>query len=79
MTISDWGENFCEVKWVEPADDGGADVQGYVVEMRNRNRRGWNKVGATNSAEERTLNVTQVSFVRLFIMQIHMIHDRQYN
>ena len=63
VTVSDWGENFCEVKWGEPADDGGADITGYVVEVRNRNRRGWNKAGATNSAEERTLNVTQVCFV----------------
>ena len=59
MTIADWGENFAEVTWGEPVDDGGSDVTGYVVEMRNRNRRGWNKAGAT-SAEEKTLNITQV-------------------
>ena len=68
MTIADWGENFAEVKWGEPVDDGGSDITGYVVEMRNRNRRGWTKVGTTNSAEERTLTVTQVRWIYIVVI-----------
>ena len=34
--VFDWGDDFAELKWKAPEDDGGAEVQEYRVEVRNR-------------------------------------------
>ena len=39
--VADWGENFAELKWKAPESDGGAEIQEYRVEVRNRDKRAW--------------------------------------
>jgi len=50
-TVPDWGEDFAEVAWKPSEDDGGADISGYRVEVRNRDRRAWNVAGTAGGSE----------------------------
>ena len=51
--VPDWGEDFAEVAWKPSEDDGGADISGYRVEVRNRDRRAWNVAGTAGGSESR--------------------------
>jgi len=50
-TVKDWGEDFAEVAWKPSEDDGGAEISGYRVEVRNRDRRAWNVAGTASGNE----------------------------
>ena len=50
-TVKDWGEDFAEVAWKPSDDDGGAEISGYRVEIRNRDRRAWNVAGTAGGNE----------------------------
>ena len=49
--VQDWGEDWAELSWRAPDDDGGADISGYRVEVRNRDRRAWNVAGTASGSE----------------------------
>ena len=49
--VQDWGENFAELTWKEPEEDGGANISGYRVEVRNKDRRAWNLAGTASGSE----------------------------
>lgn len=49
----DWGPDFCDLKWKPPKDDGGSPITGYIIEMRDKDKRQWKEVLKT---EEKTLN-----------------------
>ena len=49
--VADWGEDWAELSWRAPDDDGGADISGYRVEVRNRDRRAWNVAGTASGSE----------------------------
>ena len=51
--VSDWGEDFAELTWKPSEEDGGADISGYKVEVRNRDRRAWNVAGTAGGSEAR--------------------------
>lgn len=51
--VSDWGEEFAELTWKESEEDGGAEINGYRVEVRNRDRRAWNNAGTAGGSETR--------------------------
>ena len=53
LKVPDWGEDFAEVAWKPSEDDGGADISGYRVEVRNRDRRAWNVAGTAGGSESR--------------------------
>jgi hypothetical protein len=61
VTVSDWGVDFAQIKWHEPDEDGGAEITSYRVEMRNRDKRGWNKVATIKGGEDEALeaNITE--------------------
>ena len=52
-TVTDWGEEFAEITWKAPSDDGGADISGNRVEVRNRDRRAWHEAGIASGSETR--------------------------
>ena len=39
--IVDWGKDFVEVKWKPPKNDGGAPIEKYIVQMRDKSGRSW--------------------------------------
>ncbi len=51
--VADWGEEFAELTWKAPSDDGGAEITGYRVEVRNRDRRNWLEAGIAGGSENK--------------------------
>ena len=51
--VQDWGEDFAELSWKTPEEDGGAEISGYKVEVRNKDRRAWNNAGTAGGSETR--------------------------
>ena len=51
--VTDWGEEFAELSWKASEEDGGAEINGYRVEVRNRDRRAWNNAGTAGGSETR--------------------------
>ena len=47
--VCDFGPDFVDLRWNTPERDGGAEITSYRIEVRNRDRRGWNVAG--NSTE----------------------------
>lgn len=39
--LKDWDKDFVELAWAPPESDGGAPVQKYVVQMRDKDERNW--------------------------------------
>uniref|UniRef100_A0A673GNE0 Titin n=1 Tax=Sinocyclocheilus rhinocerous TaxID=307959 RepID=A0A673GNE0_9TELE len=56
LTVSDITAEKCVLTWNPPADDGGANIQHYVIEKRESSRLAW-----TNVASELPVNQYQVT------------------
>lgn len=52
-TVQDWGEDFAELAWKASEEDGGAEISGYRVEVRNKDRRAWNVAGIASGNESK--------------------------
>lgn len=39
--IKDWDKDFVDLTWTAPKSDGGAPIEKYVVQMRDKAQRGW--------------------------------------
>lgn len=39
--IKDWDKDFVELEWKPPKSDGGAPIEKYIVQMRDKAQRGW--------------------------------------
>lgn len=46
------------LKWGEPDTDGGSDVTGYIIEVREAIRRTWQRAGTTDASDKREFTVT---------------------
>ena len=44
-------EHSIETKWMEPDSDGGSDIIGFLVEMRQAVRRTWDRAGYVDAGE----------------------------
>lgn len=43
--------NSISLKWVEPEDNGGCEITGYIIEKRDAKRQTWVSVGTTKELE----------------------------
>ena len=41
---TNWDKDFIELKWTPPENDGGAPIEKYVIQMRDKDSRNWNDV-----------------------------------
>ncbi|CAF4753344.1 unnamed protein product, partial [Rotaria magnacalcarata] len=41
--VSDWDKDHVDLEWQPPAEDGGAPVEKYVIERREKGRESWQK------------------------------------
>ncbi|XP_040583966.1 twitchin [Lepeophtheirus salmonis] len=39
--VMDWGENWADLEWIPPQEDGGTEILEYFVEVRNTCKRNW--------------------------------------
>lgn len=39
--IKDWDKDFVDLSWARPDDDGGATIEKYIVQMRDKDGRQW--------------------------------------
>lgn len=46
-TPTDWDKDFVDLKWTPPEDDGGAPIEKYIVQMRDKESRQWVDVATT--------------------------------
>lgn len=51
IKIAEVGHNFCTVTWTEPTNDGGAPLNGFVVEKKEVHRRVFSQVGKVTAAK----------------------------
>ncbi len=40
----DWSNEFCDLKWTPPKSDGGSPITGYIIELRDKDKRAWKPV-----------------------------------
>ncbi|KRY50894.1 Twitchin [Trichinella britovi] len=45
--VMDWDENFIEIGWTPPESDGGAPIESYIVEIKEKFSPFWSKAGET--------------------------------
>lgn len=60
-------ESTVSLTWQTPEDDGGCEVTGYVVEMREASKRSWKPSGTT---QELSLTVDQLKEGRKYYFQV---------
>ena len=46
-TPMDWGVDFCDLKWKVPSSDGGSPITGYIMEIRDKDKRAWKEAFKT--------------------------------
>ncbi|XP_072021853.1 twitchin-like isoform X7 [Amphiura filiformis] len=39
--VTDWDTDFVDIEWEEPEDDGGAPIDGYIIEKKEKKSRNW--------------------------------------
>lgn len=39
--IPNWDKDFVDVEWKPPKDDGGAPIEKYIIQMRDKETRNW--------------------------------------
>jgi len=61
LAVTDVTERTCALKWNEPDSDGGSDITSYHVEVREANRRSWNRVGTLEAHERKTFTVSSLT------------------
>ena len=49
--VSDWGADFADLRWMTPDEDGGSEITGYRIEVRNRDKRAWITAGSSEVSE----------------------------
>lgn len=74
--------SFCDLTWCAPEDDGGSDITGYQILMREVGRKKWSKISASIGSEDTSYRVDNLAegssyefgvsshIVSLFIMKI---------
>lgn len=40
---TNWDKSFIDLEWAAPDSDGGAPIESYIVEMRDKDERNWVK------------------------------------
>ena len=53
LSVATVSEKSIGLRWDEPESDGGCDLTQYVVEMREGNRRTWQRAGVSSLADDR--------------------------
>uniref|UniRef100_A0A7E4VU92 non-specific serine/threonine protein kinase n=1 Tax=Panagrellus redivivus TaxID=6233 RepID=A0A7E4VU92_PANRE len=43
--ITDWDKDFADLKWDPPSSDGGAPIEGYIIEKKSKHDRDWKECG----------------------------------
>jgi Immunoglobulin I-set domain/Fibronectin type III domain len=38
---TDWDKDFVDLEWQKPASDGGAPIEKYIIQMRDKDKRNW--------------------------------------
>ncbi len=51
-------ERSITLKWAEPESDGGSDITGYVIEVREAIRRAWSKAGSIEATDKKQFTVS---------------------
>lgn len=57
--LKDWDKDFVELAWKPPANDGGAPIEKYIIQMRDKAGRGWSDA-ATVPGDRNTGRVDNV-------------------
>lgn len=51
LAVSSVSERSIGIRWDEPESDGGCDITGYVIEMRESSKRTWQRAGTVDAAD----------------------------
>ncbi|XP_059095455.1 twitchin-like [Tigriopus californicus] len=49
--ICDWGQDFADLRWNTPEEDGGAQIETYRIEIRNRDKRVWQTAASVSESD----------------------------
>lgn len=56
---TDWDKDFVDLRWTPPKSDGGAPIEKYIIQMRDKSARGWTDA-ATVPGDRTSGKVTNV-------------------
>lgn len=42
---TNWDKDFVDLEWTKPASDGGAPIDKYIIQMRDKDERSWVDAG----------------------------------
>ena len=74
LAISDVDETSVGLRWDEPVSDGGSDIAGYVVEVREAERRAWQRAGSS-ACDERHYAASLLSAGQKYVFRVAAQND----
>ena len=75
FAVTSVSEKDIGLKWAEPDFDGGCDVKGYIIEMRESNKRTWQKAGAVTADEKREFLVEPLIAGQQYVFRVAAEND----
>lgn len=56
--IEDYGKDFCVINYIEPSDDGGASIKGYLIECKDKYGP-WEDKGTSRTLKYRAIGMQE--------------------
>lgn len=58
---TNWDKDFVDLKWSPPENDGGAPIEKYIIQMRDKSGRGWTNAATVpgNQTQGKVTNVDE--------------------
>lgn len=70
LSVTSVSEKNVGLKWEEPESDGGCDITGYIIEMREASRRTWQKAGSVEADKKREYLVSPLIEGQQYIFRV---------
>jgi len=70
LSVTSVSEKSIGLRWNEPESDGGCDLIQYVVEVREGNRRTWQRAGVSSVADERQYTALALTAGQQYVFRV---------
>jgi len=70
LSVTSVSEKSIGLRWDESESDGGCDITQYVVEVREGNRRTWQRAGVSSVADERLYTALALTAGQQYVFRV---------
>jgi len=75
VAVTSVSEREVGLKWEEPDSDGGREIIGYVIEMREASKRVWNRAGSTTAGDKLQFLATPLVSGQQYLFRVAAEND----